>query len=129
VSVSGWFDLSVASPFEAGPDPFLTPEWVRNRGRDYTAGKVSLTDPRVSAAFADLHGLCPLYLPVGEYDTLRAGVAQLANRARLAGVDVTFEVVPGAIHGWQGLVTAGVPEALEAWRCIVVFIDQKVGLL
>ncbi len=128
VSVSGWFDLSVATPFEAGLDPFITAEWVRNRGRDYTAGQVSLTDPRISAVYADLHRLCPMYLPVGEYDTLRVGVAQLAEAAKLAGVEVTFEVVLGAMHGWQGLVTAGVPEANHAWECIAAFIDEKCGL-
>jgi epsilon-lactone hydrolase len=128
VSISGWFDLSVATPFEVGLDPFLTAEWVRNRGRDYTAGQVGLTDPRVSPVFADLHGLCPMYLPVGEYDTLRVGVAQLAEAAELAGVGVTFEVVPGAIHGWQGLVTAGVPEANHAWERVAAFIYEKCGL-
>lgn len=128
VSISGWFDLSVADPVEAGPDPFLTAEWVRNRGRDYAAGRVSLADPRVSPAFADLRGLCPLYLPVGERDTLREGVAHLALAATAAGVDVTHEVIPGAIHGWQGLVTAGVPEAVEAWRRTAAYIDARVGL-
>jgi acetyl esterase/lipase len=67
-----------------------------------------------------------LYLPVGEHDTLRAGVAQLADAARLAGVDVDYEVVPGAIHGWQGLVTAGVPEAMEAWRRTAAFVASRI---
>jgi len=127
VSISGWFDLSVAEPVETSSDPFLTAEWVRNRCRDYTAGAVSLTDPRVSPAFADLQGLCPLFLPVGEHDTLRNGVEHLADAARLAGVDVTFEVASGAVHGWQGLVTAGVPEAIEAWRRTAEFIKGRIA--
>ncbi len=114
VSISGWFDLSVARPAGDGHDPFLTAEWVRNRGRDYVAGRLALDDPRVSPAFADLAGLPPLYLPVGECDTLREGVVALAAGATRAGVEVTFERWPGMVHGWQGLVTAGVPEAL-AW--------------
>ena len=32
-----------------------------------------------------------------------------------AGVDVTAESWPGMVHGWQGLVTAGVPEAVAAF--------------
>jgi len=114
VSISGWFDLSVARPVDGGRDPFLTAEWVRNRGREYTAGNVALDDPRVSPVFADLQGLPPLYLPVGECDTLREGVVALAAAATRAGVEVTLEPWPGMVHGWQGLVTAGVPEAL-AW--------------
>jgi len=114
VSISGWFDLSVAVPAGDGHDPFLTAEWVRNRGREYAAGQVALDDPRVSPAYADLAGLPPLYLPVGELDTLCEGVAALAAAAMRAGVEVTLERWPGMVHGWQGLVSAGVPEA-QAW--------------
>ncbi len=88
---------------------------MRNRGRDYTAGAVELDDPRVSPRYADLRGLPPLYLPVAEYDTLYAGVVALAQAAMAAGVDVTVESWPGVAHGWQGLVSAGVPEALAAF--------------
>jgi monoterpene epsilon-lactone hydrolase len=116
VSVSGWFDLSVADETTSrGRDPFLTAAWVRNRGRDYTAGRVRLDDPRVSPRYADLRGLPPLYLPVAEHDTLCGGVVALAEAARDAGVDVIVESWPGAVHGWQGLVSAGVPEALAAF--------------
>ena len=116
VSISGWFDLAVAGEADGtgGRDPFLTAEWVRNRGRDYTAGRVALDDPRVSPRYAALAGLPPLYLAVGEFDTLREGTVALAEAAAAAGVDVTLEVWPGLVHGWQGLVGAGVPEA-EAW--------------
>jgi len=54
VSLTGWFDLSVAGPAVPGRDPFLTPDWVRNRGRDYLAGKLALEDPCVSASYAEL---------------------------------------------------------------------------
>jgi monoterpene epsilon-lactone hydrolase len=36
VSLTGWFDLSVSGEPVPGRDPFLTPQWVRNRGLDYT---------------------------------------------------------------------------------------------
>ena len=127
VSISGWFDLSVAEPADAGPDPFLTAEWVRRRGRDYTAGQVALGDPRVSPAYADLTGLPPLYLPVAQHDTLREGVLHLAASAIRAGLAVTLESWPGAVHGWQGLVDLGVPEAVAAWRSTSQFIDRALG--
>jgi acetyl esterase/lipase len=127
VSVSGWFDLSVASPADAGPDPFLTAGWVRHRGRDYTADTVALSDPRISPAFADLAGLPPLYLPVAQHDTLREGVLLLAASALRAGVAVTLESWPGAVHGWQGLVGMGVPEAVAVWRRTAQFIDGCMG--
>lgn len=127
VSLSGWFDLSVAGPHPGGRDPFLTPDWVRNRGREYTGGRVALDDPRVSPAYADVHGLPPLYLPVGQFDTVRNGVTRLAQRALEAEVPVVWESWPGAVHGWQGLVSVGVPEAVAAFERIRWFLNAVTG--
>jgi epsilon-lactone hydrolase len=126
VSLSGWFDLSVATPLEGegdGRDPFLTAAWVRNRGREYAAGRLSLDDPRLSPVYAELAGLPPLYLPAGEYDTLRMGTEALAQAAFDAGVAVTAESWPGMVHGWQGLVSAGVPEAAAAFARARAYLD------
>ena len=123
VSLTGWFDLAVSGEAVPGRDPFLTPEWVRNRGRDYLAGKLALDDPRVSGAFADLRGLPPMYLQIGQFDTVREGALTLAARALRAGVRVTVESWPGMIQGWHGLVTAGVPEATAAWAAIRRYLE------
>jgi monoterpene epsilon-lactone hydrolase len=127
VSVSGWFDVSVPDPVEdqgRHTDPFLTAAWVRNRGREYAAGRVVLDDPRLSPVHADLAGLPPLYLPAGQHDTLRKGTEALARAAMDAGVAVTAESWPGMVHGWQGLVTAGVPEALAAFARVRAYLDE-----
>jgi len=127
LSISGWFDVSVTDPVESGADgrdPFLTSGWVRNRGREYADGNAALDDPRLSPAYADLTGLPPLYLPSGQYDTLRAGTELLARSAQLAGVDVTAESWPGMVHGWQGLVDAGVPEAAAAFDRARAYLDD-----
>ncbi len=124
VSLTGWFDLSVSGPSVAGHDPFLTPEWVRNRSRDYVGDTIALDDPRVSPAFADLHGLPPMYLQIGEYDTVREGAISLANNAIRAGVAVTVESLPEMIHGVHGLINAGVPEADLAWEMIRRYLAE-----
>lgn len=124
VSLTGWFDLSVSGEPVPGRDPFLTPDWVRNRARDYLAGKLPLNDPRVSGAFAELGGLPPMYLQIGQFDTVREGALTLAARALRAGVQVTVEGWPGMIQGWHGLVTAGVPEAAAAWAAIRRYIES-----
>jgi monoterpene epsilon-lactone hydrolase len=125
VSLTGWFDLSVSGPATPGRDPFLTPEWVRNRGRDYLAGKLSLEDARVSAAYANLRDLPPMYLQIGQFDTVREGAILLGANAMRAGVAVTMESWPGMIQGWHGLVTAGVPEAIRAWSGIRHYIQRS----
>jgi acetyl esterase/lipase len=125
VSISGWFDLSVAWERPGlARDPFLTAAWVRNRGRDYCGSKVALDDPQVSPAFADLRGLPPLYLAVGEYDTLREGVYAQASAAAHAGVTGTFESWPQMVHGWQGLLGVGAPEAVAWFRRARAFLDE-----
>ncbi|HEX4434793.1 MAG TPA: alpha/beta hydrolase fold domain-containing protein [Acidimicrobiales bacterium] len=124
VSISGWFDVAVPDPVERGSDPFLTAAWVRHRGREYASDRVALDDPRLSPAYADLAGLPPLYLPSGEYDTLRHGTEALARAAMEAGVAVTAESWPGMVHGWQGLVSAGVPEAAAAFARARAYLDD-----
>jgi epsilon-lactone hydrolase len=122
LSLTGWFDLSVSGESAPGRDPFLTPEWVRNRGLEYLSGKMSLDDPRVSPAFADLSGLPPMYLQIGQYDAVREGAFLLAMNATRSGVQVTMESWPEMIQGWHGLVNAGVPEATAAWAKIRDYI-------
>jgi acetyl esterase/lipase len=124
VSISGWFDVSVPDPVESGDDPFLSAAWVRRRGGEYAAGRVALDDPRLSPAYADLAGLPPLYLPSGEHDTLRHGTEALAQAALRSGVAVTAESWPGMVHGWQGLVSAGVPEAAAAFARARAYLDD-----
>ena len=65
-----------------------------------------------------------MYLQVGEYDTMAPGALELARNATLSGVEVTLESWPGMIHGWHGLLNAGVPEAEEAWARIAGFIND-----
>jgi epsilon-lactone hydrolase len=127
ISLTGWFDLSVAGEPSPGRDPFLTPEWVRNRGRDYLPAQLKLDDPQVSPAYANLEGLPPLYLQIGECDAVAEGARRLAHNAGKAGVNVTVEDWPGMVQGWHGLVNAGVPEAEAAWRAIREYIAKSLG--
>ncbi|MFK7977469.1 MAG: alpha/beta hydrolase [Halioglobus sp.] len=132
ISLTGWFDLSVSGEPVTGRDPFLTPEWVRNRGHDYlgpasaqqdTFDTEQLKHPLLSPAYADLHGLPPLYLQVGERDTLREGQLALARSAEKAGVTVALEHWPDCIHGWHGLASTEIPEAVAAWNAIRDYIE------
>ncbi len=127
VSLTGWFDLSVAGARSAGHDPFLTPEWVRNRAHDYLQGQIALDDPLVSPAYADLSGLPPMLIQIGECDTVAAGAQRLAEQAKQCAVDVTTEHWPGMVQGWHGLANAGVPEAIEAWASIRRYIARYVA--
>ncbi len=123
ISITGWFDLSV-SEYPSSRDPFLTPEWVQNRGREFVGSQMPLNDPRISPCYADLTGLPAMYLQVGQHDTMGPSAMQLGTRAMLAGVAVTLESWPSMIHGWHGLISAAVPEAQTAWQSIRHFSDD-----
>jgi monoterpene epsilon-lactone hydrolase len=50
---------------------------------------------------ADLHGLPPLLIQVGEREVLFSEAEQLAARAPAQGVDVTFEPWAQMVHVWH----------------------------
>lgn len=74
--------------------------------------------PLASQIHADLSGLAPLLIMVGDWEVLLDDSVRVAERARAAGVDVTLEVWPEMFHvfpafcgflpeGDQGLASIG----------------------
>jgi acetyl esterase/lipase len=68
-----------------------------------------------------------MLLQVGETDLCRLDAERLARRARAQGVDARLDVVAGGIHGVQGLVSLGVPEAVAAWESVRRFTDELLS--
>ena len=90
------------------------------------AGKGSPRDPLASPLHADLAGLPPLLIHVGDCETLLDDSTRFAEKARAAGVDVTLEVWDGMIHVFQ-LFAAELPEARRAIDGIGVFLRKHLG--
>jgi len=125
VGLTPWFDAeqdgdSALNP--RGVDPYVNRDWIRARFRDYAGASGSLRDPRLSPIRADLVGLPPVYLGVGQIDTTCDDSTRLAARAGAHGVAVTLDVAPEMIHGFHGLcglfpeATSGVERAGEFVR-------------
>ena len=55
----------------------------------------------VAARRADLSGLPPAWISVGEIDLFADEDREYAQRLRAAGVECTFDLVPGAPHGFE----------------------------
>jgi len=84
-------------------------------------------DPYAAPLHADLTGLPPLFIQVGDAEVLLDDSTRLAARAREAGVDVTLDVWPEMVHVFQA--SAGyVPEADRAVAAIAVFGRRHLGL-
>jgi len=77
------------------------------------------------ARAADLSGLPPAYLCIGELDLMRDENIEYAMRLMQAGVPAELHVYPGAFHGFEGLV----PNAAVSIRAINEYTDAlKRGL-
>ncbi|MBM4441228.1 MAG: alpha/beta hydrolase [Candidatus Rokubacteria bacterium] len=103
VGISPWTDLSFSLPSHAtraAVDPIVTREGVGKMAVAYLAGRDPKT-PLASPLFADLRGLPPLLIQVGDDEVLLDDAVQLAERARQVGVDVTLEVAPTMVHVWH----------------------------
>lgn len=130
VSLSGWVDLDTRA-YGGGPpssrDPFVTEGFLRARARDYLGPAGDPRAPWASPSRGELAGLPPLLLQVGETDLCRRDAEVLADRATRAGVVAALDVVAGGIHGVQGLVDLGVPEAVAAWQAVGRFVDVHLN--
>lgn len=78
-------------------------------------------NPMISPIFGDLHGLPPILMQVGELECICSESEEFANKAKLAGVDVTLEIWPEMIHVWQVFAPI-LPEASRAIERIASFI-------
>lgn len=97
---------------KAAADPLIARRFLVETAAHYLAGQ----DPRhplASPLYADLRGLPPLLLQVGESETLLDDSTRLAARAREAGVVVELRIWPAMFHGWQ-LYAKMLPEGRQA---------------
>ncbi len=128
VSISGWLDLEVSGESATRPvgeDRFVHPVWMRERARDYLGPKGDPRDPQASPIHADLHGLPPLFLQVGQIDVTRDDAVRVAARAGRDGSAVVLEIWPDMIHGFQGM-QGFCPEAEAAVASASAFVKRHI---
>ena len=103
VCISPWVDMEgigESMTTRAKVDPMVQKAGLLGMAGLYLGGK----DPRTPLAaplYADLKGLPPLLIQVGDAETLLDDATRIAERAKAAGVSVKLEVWPEMIHVWQ----------------------------
>jgi acetyl esterase/lipase len=80
-------------------------------------GDLDPRDPAVAPLSADLSGLPPLFIQVGDHEALLDDARRLADRVHEYGGSATLEVWPEMVHVWQTL-GPDVPEAVAALRAV-----------
>jgi monoterpene epsilon-lactone hydrolase len=81
-------------------DPMVHKEGLLGMAKAYLGGQ-NPRSPLAAPLYADLAGLPPLLIQVGTSETLLDDAARLAERAKKAGVNVTYEPWENMIHVWQ----------------------------
>ncbi len=127
VTLSALTDLSASgSSYEtrAADDPMHQRAFIQGIAR-VLLGDGDPRDPAVSPRFADLAGLPPLLMQVGDRETVLSDTTDVAERARAAGVDVTVQVWPGMVHVFQQFAGELVA-AREARAAIGTFLRRHL---
>lgn len=128
ICLSPWVDLMADSGSrvsKAKRDYVLSSATLRRAAALYLDGADAQT-PLASPIYDDLVGLPPLLIQVGSDEVLLDDATRLAEKAQVAGVDVSLEVWEGMFHVWQ-MVSVFVPEARQALAGIGRFIDGVYG--
>ena len=120
---SPWADLSLSGESlrtNDGRDPMFHgthAAWVAS----LYLGGADPRDPHVSPVHADLTGLPPLLIHVGETELLLDDARRIAAKAEACGVVHSLGIWPDVVHGWQ-LLPAILPEARRSIDEAVAFI-------
>ena len=127
VTISAATDLAATGESfttRAYADPSLRfdARMARQAAQTYLAD-ADLKTPLASPLYADLSGLPPLLMQVGDYEIYLDDTTRLAERARAAGVDVTCEIEPEAPHVYQ-ILAPELPEAKAALERIGAFLRK-----
>ncbi len=128
VCVSPWVDmegLGESMETRAEADPMVGKENLMISAKTYLGG----ADPRAPLAaplYADLRGLPPILIQVGDAEVLLDDSTRLAGVAREAGVEVQMDVWDDMIHVWHVFAPI-LPEGKQAIKQAGDFIKKHTG--
>jgi epsilon-lactone hydrolase len=128
VCLSPWVDLEgigESMKTRAEADPVVRREMLTQMAAAYLGGK-DVRTPLAAPLYADLKGLPPLLIQVGDAETLLDDSNRLAQIAQAAGVQVKLEVWPEMIHVFQ-LFAGFLPEGQLAVDGIGQYLSQRLS--
>lgn len=94
------------------------------RATEYYVGGADPRQPLASPIYADLRGLPPMLIHVGEAETLRDDSTRLAERAKAEGIAVDLRIWPQVPHVWQ-LFHRFVPEGRQSLAIAAEFLGKS----
>ncbi len=94
--------------------------------RYYCPDESKWRDPLVSPVFANVSGLPPMLIHVGDDEILLSDSTRFAEKLEAAGVDVEIEIWPEMWHVFQ-LFVGKMPESRRAVAKIGAYIDRALS--
>jgi len=125
VLLSPWLDLAGrgdSMQTRAGVDPLFRPADMPAAAAHYCNSE-RWRDPLVSPVYADLHGLPPVFIQVGDHEILLSDATRFSDAVSNAGGAVTLQIWPGMWHVFQFFV-GRMPESARAIADIAGFIGR-----
>lgn len=114
VALSPWVDLSNSgASFQAHADTDYCTWEACNEAARNCVGDADPRSPALSPRYADLTGLPPIRVQVGEVECLVDQVLALGEAAKTQHADVAVEVFPAMVHCWH-LLGDATPETGRA---------------
>jgi acetyl esterase/lipase len=105
-----------------GIDPTVNRVGLNLMARAFLQGALP-NDPDASPVFADVRGLPPILIQIGESEVMLSDALRLATHLAENRVRVSFEAWPGMFHVWQ-MFSAILPEGAQAMNNAARFIDD-----
>jgi monoterpene epsilon-lactone hydrolase len=130
VLMSPWTDLAATGASyvsRADADPIHARPMILALAKNYLGPDGDPRDPLASPLYADLSGLPPLLIQVGDRETVLDDSTMFTEKARAAGVDVELQVWDGMIHVFQ-MFGAELAEARRAIDAIAGFLRQHLHI-
>lgn len=123
--ISPWIDMGLSGDTMSSRqsrDPLIRLDLIREFKSQFLGPINNSNDPYASPLQADLSGLPPMLIHVGDDEMLLSDSERLAEKASAAGVSVTLEVWPEMIHVWHTFVGL-FPEAQDGINRIAEFFS------
>lgn len=128
VAISPWANLEMTGASYTtrdGVDPLCSREILALMARSIL-GTTRPNDPEVSPVFADVRGLPPILVQIGESEVMLSDAIRLATHLADSRVRTSLEVWPDMFHVWPMFADV-LPEAMEALESAASFLDRRLG--
>lgn len=128
VGISPWVDMEgtgESMTTRAAVDPVVQKEGLLEMAKLYL-GDADPKNPLAAPLHANLAGLPPLLIHVGDAETLLNDATRITERARKAGVDVTLKIWDEMPHVWP-MFAPILPEGQQAIEEIGAFFKERTA--